>query len=1072
MVEANSQVGSFSPGVYLEGLGQPSQELLVRIIDAAKGSDPLSPITVVVPSNYAALYLRRELGKTGSVNTRLMVLPRLAELLGASLLAEGGQTPLTKLREASAVRRVAIEANEPFQHLHEHPAFHRSLLATFRELRHASPAALEGLAGRDSMRREVVRLFRQFLTATQSEYYDREALAEAAAKALEGGVAAGLNDLGPVIFYMTHDLSPGERVLATALARYWQCAVILGTSGDAVADAPIRSLASEFAADLGLPNGVERKEIEQPHQIIVAPTAREEVRRVLRNTLQAIEGGTSAHRIAILYGNSNPYSSLIREELDFAGLAYAGPESTTLGETLPGRTLVGLLQLVGSELPRDSLMNWLTSCPISPPSASPEPIQPALWDAISKRAGIAGGFENWEKSLIRYGAQCEHSASAAVQRDDVSDVERDLLLKEASEAHELLRFIRGLAGRLTPPTDGSNWAAWADWLTGLLDAYLDREGGAPELVERYVADSEKITETLNELGSLDSIESGPDLELFRLAVEDAMSQPSGHRGKTGTGVLVAPLATASGMTFDLVHILGLIEGAIPPRPHDDALIPDADRQAAGGFPEGLPTRSAREADNRHAYLTAIASAPTRVVSFPRAEDGGSRELFPSRWLLEAASNLYGGHVYSSSLLGLVNEPWITVIRSSEDGLRGAHDVSALGISDRDLHELASWKKDGKGVREHYLAESGTLARGIEAERARNSSEFTVWDGNISAGTGKADSLDISKLGVLSASRVETWATCPMKYFLRSVLGIGALDSPEELLAITPMEKGTVVHSILEGFIERTEEEGSTPEPETPWSEDHRKTLYSVAEEVFEDAQERGVVGRQILWELEKEAIRADLDSFLEQDSILRAKYGVTPKWAELSFGFGTDEEDDSQPAIERDIPGVGVVRFRGSADRVDVSPDGASALVIDYKTGSTFSYKKLSGDLVDAGRKLQLPIYLLAGEQALEPKTRVSAMYWFVSSRGGFEQIPDPPIQLSDVASRFDDVIGKISHGVASGQFPANPGKRGDKGFANCTWCDFSRICQVRRDVQWEKKQADGQLNVYVSLEQSVAGTD
>lgn len=47
--------------VHATAYGRPATELLGRQVDAAKGGDPLAPVTVVVASNYAAVAGRRAL---------------------------------------------------------------------------------------------------------------------------------------------------------------------------------------------------------------------------------------------------------------------------------------------------------------------------------------------------------------------------------------------------------------------------------------------------------------------------------------------------------------------------------------------------------------------------------------------------------------------------------------------------------------------------------------------------------------------------------------------------------------------------------------------------------------------------------------------------------------------------------------------------------------------------------------------------------------------------------------------------------------------------------------------------
>ena len=91
--------------------GRPAREALFRLIAAAQATDPLAPVTVAVPSPYAGLSLRRELGRAhGLVNVRFLALARVAELLGAPSLAEAGRVPLTATRQVEAVHTAGLNA--------------------------------------------------------------------------------------------------------------------------------------------------------------------------------------------------------------------------------------------------------------------------------------------------------------------------------------------------------------------------------------------------------------------------------------------------------------------------------------------------------------------------------------------------------------------------------------------------------------------------------------------------------------------------------------------------------------------------------------------------------------------------------------------------------------------------------------------------------------------------------------------------------------------------------------------------------------------------------------------------
>ena len=197
---------------------------------------------------------------------------------------------------------------------------------------------------------------------------------------------------------------------------------------------------------------------------------------------------------------------------------------------------------------------------------------------------------------------------------------------------------------------------------------------------------------------------------------------------------------------------------------------------------------------------------------------------------------------------------------------------------------------------------------------------------------------------------------------------------------------------------------------------------------------------------------------------------MTPHLVEVRFGL--PRSADGEPGLEaaqREIPGVGTLRFRGVADRVDLDLSGNLALVLDYKTGSASSYQALKYDPVDGGKRLQLPIYTLALQKSLGEEVTVRAAYWFVSARGRYAIFPPEPVEMAQVAERFDRAVGTIAQGIAEGVFPANPGSEVRGGFSNCYYCDFNTLCPSRRDIHWERKQADPRLRAYLQLQSGEA---
>ncbi|MBI2200524.1 MAG: PD-(D/E)XK nuclease family protein, partial [Armatimonadetes bacterium] len=204
--------------------------------------------------------------------------------------------------------------------------------------------------------------------------------------------------------------------------------------------------------------------------------------------------------------------------------------------------------------------------------------------------------------------------------------------------------------------------------------------------------------------------------------------------------------------------------------------------------------TAEESNERYRYLAALAAGDRCVLSFPRGNPGAQRGQFPSRWFLEAATRLHGTPVYTSNLWSLGSAPWLTVVASMEDGLRTLATEAPVDVHDRDVHALWRWRRAGRPVVGHYLA-SGHLARALALEQGRGAHQLTQWDGDVSAISDGARRLRLLDRPVLSATSLEAWATCPFRYLLGHVLGVAALEQPEEVATISPLEKGSLIHGV-------------------------------------------------------------------------------------------------------------------------------------------------------------------------------------------------------------------------------------------------------------------------------------
>ena len=245
---------------------------------------------------------------------------------------------------------------------------------------------------------------------------------------------------------------------------------------------------------------------------------------------------------------------------------------------------------------------------------------------------------------------------------------------------------------------------------------------------------------MEQLSELDDVEPGTTLAEFRQALEQALDAPSGRTGATGSGVFVASLVTAIGMEFDAVWILGMAEGAFPPRPIEDPLLPDGARRSLGNGK--LPQRRDAVLDERRRYLAALAGGKHRYLSYARTDPGARRGQRPAPWLLDAAASAGrqgdggAGPRVTSQELTQMSASWLSVIQSPEDALKDAAGGRAADGHEYDLVGLAEWRQAGGSLDRHPLAAAGSainspvgnspvgaspIGRALNMERAREQS---------------------------------------------------------------------------------------------------------------------------------------------------------------------------------------------------------------------------------------------------------------------------------------------------------------------------------------------------------------
>ena len=712
-------------------------------------------------------------------------------------------------------------------------------------------------------------------------------------------------------------------------------------------------------------------------------------------------GGVPLWCQAILHPAGPVYGRVIHQQLAAAGVPSNGPELRRLERSVAGTTLLGALELAAGDWPREQVAAWLAAAPLAW-GAPRRPVPAGRWDALSAHAGVVRGAGQWQERL----------GHLAAREPAMAD-----------EALTLAAFMAELTARATAPA--GTWGELAAWAVALLDHYLDAPSDAWPAVE--VAAAEQVRGAVLGLADLDAVSGTVDAPTFRRAVQMllgdvALDTRDLTDGGFGDGVFVAPFGQARGMRFHTVVLLGLADAVVPGRVGEDALLPDdARRLDTSG---GLRTRTgaARGRSRRPAGRPGRRDDPPRRRSIPVSIPARDGRTCPR------VARSAGAPAPDVGLGGLLRR---RCRHRRTHRCRGPSSSCTSSTAGRPGGPTP-WNRPWPAPRRAWPPGSGPPAPAT----AGGSPASTA----ASAGGGSPRSIPSPRC------RPPGWRPMPgvrAASSLEKILGLRARTLPEELWQIEPVDRGTLVHRILEDYVlERLDGAPRSLE-----------RLLEIADEHCGDAEAGGRVGKALLWRMDRAVIRRDLARFHQEEE------GLVPQAAELEFGSGTE---GAAPAVCVVLDDGREVRFKGKADRIDHTASG-QLVVSDYKTGKQSGLRALTRDPLAGGTLLQLPIYALAAQQSFGNGGAVLARYWLLS---GERSAPSYHLLVTDeVQDRFRHVLGLIARAVDAGAFPGAPGaSQGDRQFDVCRFCDFDSLCPPDRDRQWARKAGSPGLATVADL--------
>ena len=593
----------------------------------------------------------------------------------------------------------------------------------------------------------------------------------------------------------------------------------------------------------------------------------------------------------ILHSGDVPYARLLHEQLAAAGIAFNGRGTRAIAERSLSRGLLGILALT-EDLPRSALFRALAEAPVMRSDGSRVPL--SSWERVSRLAGVVRGTD-WGDRLGRY-IRAEQTTVGDQEASDAPQAGRiQNSLRQIQIASDLRDFVSDVRQRISDADERTTWSELSEWALSLFhDFYGDAADlGRLPAEEQYAAAA--IDRILRGLSGLDAFGIAASRERLHDLLQLELEATLPRVGRFGEGVFVGSVAAAIGLDADIVFVLGLAEDAYPGRIREDALL-GADVRARV---DELPDAGDRLNAQRRQLLAAFSAAPRAVASFPRGDLRRSTQRLPSRWLLPTLRALTGRG-------DLVAVGWDR--HPAADVIAVRSHASELLTTPRPATEQ-EWRTRAISAGLTVVDPVTEIAELVITARA--SVNFTRFDGNLAGVPGLPDFSTTERR--ISPTALETYATCPHSYFVGRLLYVEPLEQPEDIITISAMDIGNLVHASMDDFIR--DQADALPSYGQPWTDAQRRRLQEIAAARADDFEAGGATGHPLLWEHERVAVLADLNNMLSDDNAWRRARDARVVASELTFGMR------GAAPVAIDVA-RGRVLMVGSADKVDETRDG------------------------------------------------------------------------------------------------------------------------------------------------------
>ncbi|MEP6600889.1 MAG: PD-(D/E)XK nuclease family protein [Nitrospirota bacterium] len=1064
------------------------EEALVAEVHAAKLSNPLQPLAILVPSHQLARRVKWLLAverRATLLDVHILTFHQLA----VTLILEDSQSPPPELVNTAfrcELLRALVDRRLPGLELFSGWAGMRGIWsgiwATIQDLKEARIDPVEVLAALDDgligkedrpRLRALLHLYRAVLATDDAlQIADPNDLARLSVPRVAH--SAFLGRLERVVYYGFYDLTQGQLDFFKAVAASYPTMVLLPlalgdpvyrfaqqffdtyihglserktgpTAWPAATQEPLGSFAAEMAPEV---RGSCRIFSAVGLEAEVSAVAKEIVRLVEDQRMEPLEIGVVARTL-------DHVLPVIRKVFGQNRILYACPGGEPLIHEPLVKTVVQFIGLRAASFPRAGVLDVLTSpfCRL-PTVDGLQPPQPAQWDWITRRLNISRG--NSEDGSLGDWLRLERAAEQEVAL--LPDEENGHARQELPKAQVLLlwHLVKQLHAELSVLPSRGGWKDYTMAFLNLLprwfalSAWIEDSGtGRIEQVQRAVRDCLLSVETLDLLDEEIALQDWCDHVTRVLA---GTRLPSGTQDLPGVHVLDA--MAARGVRFRALFIVGLNDKVFPRSIQEDAFLRDADREIlCRDLGYKIPRKLDGFDEERLLFALLLRSARERLyLSYQRGDRNG-RPLSPSGYVVQLHRELNGRGAPESP----DREPELAIRRRPmEQWTSWPCDLRLLTPHEMGLRLILRSGFASRSVASGLAALGrpvGLLAQGLGALAIIEEPDLalTTFDGFIGQ-----DPSRVSQQKPFSPTALERYARCPFQYYAAQVLRLMPMPAPESVSELEARACGQLCHAILRAYYERFQQTGLPVAEIRPL--EALAWLADAATEVFAEFERVEAIGYPLLWEVAKEEVFGLARELVLSDLVELSESGYLPSFFELEVNGTMDVGASSRPPV----------LIRGVLDRVDLKKtrDKVRVRVIDYKYTRASRMKAGDRDLTVAAlraERLQPALYLHLAKNVLPDVVAEadSAAFYFLGS-----QWTDMPIQKKTLDAscwdgepglRIKKTLQRILEGIEEGRFSILPGNY-------CGHCDFASACRYTHEATGRRARTDAVMKALKAL--------